>query len=915
MRIRIRPIFSRVRSNAILGSLQPVIVQSDWLRLEREELSQGRSFHKTVMIVLNRNSIEAWTWAILLFAIAGKPSVRALDPQDFAVELTASVSSSPPEIRIAWPANAFASKYVVSRKLAEEQAWTQLAVLPGNSRGYTDTRIVLGGTYEYEVSSTLSDGLAAYGYIYAGVEAPLLSDRGRVVLIVDAAVAPALQTEVAVLMEDLVGDGWIVLRHDVARSASPSEVRALIRNDYQNDPERTKAVFLLGHVPVPYSGNINPDLHLNHTGAWPADGFYGDMSSAWTDKVINNNSAEDARNHNVPNDGKFDQSSFSAPVVLQVGRVDLVDLPAFAPKSELDLLRQYLEKNHKFRHGQITAERRALIRDNFGEINGDAPATDAWRTFAPFFGIENIHPTGPGNFFPTLNSGSFLWAYGGGGGEYYQADGVGSTRDFSQQTPKCPFFMLDGSYFGDWDSTDNFLRAALASPGYGLAAAWTGLPHWFLHHMALGQTIGFSTLITQNNESLYKNQVNLGAHQVHIALMGDPTLRMHVVAPVSNLKATAAPGGPISLKWTASSEANKGYYVFRSSSPSGPFARLTRTFITQSSYADSSPPPGPKVYMVRAIKLESTPSGTYYNASQGIFATVDSAGGETLPVVTIQAANPTAQESPASEGAFVINRSGAENTELSVDFAVSGTAANGLDYDLIASTIIIPQNAASVWIPIKPISDSLIEGNETVELALLPKSTYTIGPSSAATVLIEDAAINAPPVISSIPPQTTSMNTPTPSIPFSVSDPDSDPSNLTVTVESSNIPLVPLENVEILGTGSERSVVLTPALDQSGTVTISLVVSDRLAEARTSFDLTVLKPTVTRIESVTRQFDGTVLRFEGNTGGKFTVQSSDDLVNWTTLGNGTFLSADAIEFVDTGGMTNGWRFYRISTGF
>ena len=115
---------------------------------------------------------------------------------------------------------------------------------------------------------------------------------------------------------------------------------------------------------------------------------------------------------------------------------------------------------------------------------------------------------------------------------------MGSTTDFANNNPHAVFYMLDGSWFGDWDSFDNLLRAPLASGGYGLASAWTGLPHWYLHHMGLGETIGVRTLLAQNNHGLYKNQVNLGTGQVHIALMGDPTLRMHIVAPPANVAAS-----------------------------------------------------------------------------------------------------------------------------------------------------------------------------------------------------------------------------------------------------------------------------------------------------------------------------------------------------------------------------------------
>ena len=47
--------------------------------------------------------------------------------------------------------------------------------------------------------------------------------------------------------------------------------------------------------------------------------------------------------------------------------------------------------------------------------------------------------------------------------------------------------------------------------------------------MGLGETIGFSTLATQNNTGNY--DFNNFPGIVSIGLMGDPTLRMHIVAP------------------------------------------------------------------------------------------------------------------------------------------------------------------------------------------------------------------------------------------------------------------------------------------------------------------------------------------------------------------------------------------------
>ena len=74
--------------------------------------------------------------------------------------------------------------------------------------------------------------------------------------------------------------------------------------------------------------------------------------------------------------------------------------------------------------------------------------------------------------------------------------------NFAASDPQVVFTMFFGSYFGDWDSQNNFLRAALATTNYTLTSAWVGRPYWHFHHMALGETIGFSTRVTQNNQRI-----------------------------------------------------------------------------------------------------------------------------------------------------------------------------------------------------------------------------------------------------------------------------------------------------------------------------------------------------------------------------------------------------------------------------
>src|SRR2546430_908268 len=126
---------------------------------------------------------------------------------------------------------------------------------------------------------------------------------------------------------------------------------------------------------------------------------------------------------------------------------------------------------------------------------------------------------------------------------------------------KAAFTLLFGSWLGDWDSEDNFQRAVLALPSYGLTCACSGRPHWFLQHTALGEPIGYSARLTQNNgpQGLYRNQQNNCAGQIHIALMGDPTLRMHVVAPPADLTSIADQSS-VQLNWLAANDTVAGYH-------------------------------------------------------------------------------------------------------------------------------------------------------------------------------------------------------------------------------------------------------------------------------------------------------------------------------------------------------------------
>jgi hypothetical protein len=535
---------------------------------------------------------------------------------DMAVRLTATVQTTPAQIQLSWPSNTTTTQYQVFRKLKTATAWgTPLSALSGTVNQYLDNSVLLGTNYEYRVIR-VGSGYNGFGYINSGIELPATEYRGKLVLVVDSAFIISLSSEIARLIKDMEGDGWTVMRLNVNRNAPVDSVKSQIKTIYLKDQVNTKAVYLLGRIPVPYSGNINPDGHPDHLGAWPADVYYGDMDGIWTDVTINSTAATSNRHHNLPGDGKFDQSLVPGNVELQVGRVDFYNLPAFALNEE-QLLKNYLDKNHDYRKKIYVPLARAVIDDNFGYFSGEGFAASAHKNFAPLVGTSSVVAA---DYFTSMNAGSYLWSYGCGGGSYTSAGGIGTTAGLSTSSLQGVFTMLFGSYFGDWDSQNNFLRAPLAQ-GKILTNLWSGRPHYQLHHMALGENIGYGLLLTQNNPGnlYFASPTGITGKWIHNALMGDPTLRNTIVAPVSNVIATKN-GNHCTVVWNHSADSSVlGYHLYVRNDSVPEYNRVNAQIITGNVYTDSCLIiKGIHEYMVRALKLEHTPSGSYFNLSEGI---------------------------------------------------------------------------------------------------------------------------------------------------------------------------------------------------------------------------------------------------------------------------------------------------------
>jgi subtilase family serine protease len=112
------------------------------------------------------------------------------------------------------------------------------------------------------------------------------------------------------------------------------------------------------------------------------------------------------------------------------------------------------------------------------------------------------------------------------------------------------------------------------------------------------------------------------------------------------------------------------------------------------------------------------------------------------PAVNIEVIVATATEAGPVPGSFRISREQMGTAPTSVKITVSGTASKDIDYVALPATVTIPTGELWTDVPVLPIDDSAVEGNETVIITVKSGGGYVLGTSTVATMTIvsEDVA-------------------------------------------------------------------------------------------------------------------------------------------------------------------------------
>jgi hypothetical protein len=157
---------------------------------------------------------------------------------------------------------------------------------------------------------------------------------------------------------------------------------------------------------------------------------------------------------------------------------------------------------------------------------------------------------------------------------------------------------------------------------------------------------------------------------------------------------------------------------------------------------------------INFVYNESWGSGTKYIISQAdaynnvaetkesnniSFRSIEILGKQTVSIASTDAA---AAESNTGEivnpGQFTFTRTGNIAAALTVNYAISGSATNGADYNALPANVTFAAGSNQAIINIASINDALVEDTETVIITLASNTNYQLGTTTTASVSIFD---------------------------------------------------------------------------------------------------------------------------------------------------------------------------------
>jgi hypothetical protein len=306
----------------------------------------------------------------------------------------------------------------------------------------------------------------------------------------------------------------------------------------------------------------------------------------------------------------------------------------------------------------------------------------------------------------------------------------------------------------------------------------------------------------------------------------------------------------VTLAWDRNSETNiAGYKLYRGTVPSV--------------YTDVV-----NVGNVTTASVSNLAGGVTYRFAVTAYNTagVESDYSSEITFTTTNIVTPNLPPTLAGLGSLTINEDAGTQTVL-----LTGISSGGENQTLsVTASATPPSLISSVGAVYTSPSTT-----GTVSFVTAPNSwgtglvNVTVSDGLAQTVRSFTVTVNPvddTPTIANIADRTIDQNTATGPIGFTIGDVETAAGSLVLSASSSNPTLVPNQNIIFGGSGSSRTVNVTPATSQTGTATINITVSDGARTATDSWLLTVnstattnTPPSISAVRNTTIFSSGTSL--------------------------------------------------------
>jgi subtilisin-like proprotein convertase family protein len=196
------------------------------------------------------------------------------------------------------------------------------------------------------------------------------------------------------------------------------------------------------------------------------------------------------------------------------------------------------------------------------------------------------------------------------------------------------------------------------------------------------------------------------------------------------------------------------------------------------------------------------------------------------PGIVAPPAQTTAEDQTLGPIAFMVNDA------LTAPEALIVTAASSNPAVVALGGLALGGSGATRTLTITPVANAF--GTTTITLQV-SDGTSTV----SAPFLLTVTSVNDDPTLSPIAAQTIAANTATAALPVIVTDVETPTANLTLTGTSSNQALVTDAGIVFGGSGTNRTVTVTPLPNRAGETTFTVTVNDGTTSVATSFVLTV----------------------------------------------------------------------------